>query len=1102
MFAGQSAADRTERLFLRRLIEHLTARGIDSVILRSFHVGRKSQQIDLIVATSTAACVVEVKGYVSPVQGDLNGPWTQTLDDGSLRDLGDRNPYVQASEARFAVVDELERITSVGKDALRRGLSALVCLYPEAPLGSTIPSGDYKAHIGGFARLEELLGAPAATPIDLRIWRDLAKRCGLRPDGGPRSSESQALIDDFHARLIDLRATLNEARAPSALFVGPVTTDEDEILDALATGGQAQIVGGSGCGKSFMLDHLSLQCARRGILSLTVQAGGFEGDLAPLLRKAAAIATPAPIDKLFAAADACGVPVVLFVDGLNECSPDRRPRLIEALQAARLRVGLQLCLTSQTETVLPLSLAGTSVSMSQPDAAGVEAIVRLQLNRPLKDEERPALEIATTANDAKILGEVLAEPANVDGRYALYNAFARRRLSHSELGPHAVEALRTLAADMRSRFVSVLPAASISRLLRAPEKRADAVQIERLAFASGLLKADSGLARFRHDLLADFFAADDLLQTGAASDWIASLRRPINADLAVFVVGGCSTISEVEEVLAGLQSTAVLHACLRGRCGSKGKAYVLGRCRKLVADLGDKYTTARFGHESEAIEARRWTEFSVSFEKDLTDDDRTYLPLLAHGVRDGLLAPILSMFRRVDAHLDSEGARLSAAFPDIRLNWLGEVKGAIYGFPYRHDHRELHTVIEATKQYRVALEDSAHVTFALASEQLERRDDLCAGELFFLFELLSGFARDAGPPPKTLPQQMQRAWNQRIYHLSLLAIDMAQRFGREMEDTDRKRLGERLESWFTQNNPMLNGALFDVLSLIGCWTPNITVEEAEANFRSVLALPLTPESADEALTLYIQSFDHPDRETIAEALYDRLSDDDRHHLYVRAASAQDRNTMAMSFVLTELASRPSEEAIPALLRFAALPAVDTHSVQDSMANFVNATTALAKLDVPLAAPKDVTPSVESAWVRVGQLVYALHRPDRSDAQEAWRSLESLGAPFALDPIVRLERERNHFTIKAAFSFCETFPNGVLGLARAALLESYQPQSIFYYFRPGTELIDGHRAFALSHLGGAGDASDLASVRRWVEHPTLGSVAILAAKAIESRRSDA
>src|SRR6186713_529503 len=66
LYLGAPIENAAEAACLRRLRRDLGTTERDAVLIANIILGPKRRQIDLIVATATAAVVIEVKGYVHP----------------------------------------------------------------------------------------------------------------------------------------------------------------------------------------------------------------------------------------------------------------------------------------------------------------------------------------------------------------------------------------------------------------------------------------------------------------------------------------------------------------------------------------------------------------------------------------------------------------------------------------------------------------------------------------------------------------------------------------------------------------------------------------------------------------------------------------------------------------------------------------------------------------------------------------------------------------------------------------------------------------------------------------------------------------------------
>lgn len=1096
VFLGAPIEDRTERAMLARVLRDLD--GTRAVVFGNFQLGRNALQIDFLIATETAACVVETKGYMHPVLGQENGQWEEVVD-GQKRPLTGKNPYVQARDNRFAVIDALVAHDIGSRDDALAAITGLVCVFPSIPPGSSLTPGNHKAYVGDYQRLRELLNRRSSKPISLEDWKTLAQRAGLQPPATPSSDELETL-KKYRTNFQDLR------RSAGARFVeapsDPPETRIAAIAGQLLDGKQLQLIGQSGSGKTALVEHLADTLCSFSCIPVVVHAYQFQDNLGSLLKRAIASATASPAAELVRAAHALGCPIVVFVDAVNECVPAKRNALIAALQALRLSWGAQIVVSGQEETTLPPLLSGDKIHLPRPDQAKAQKIVESHSGRALGQSEQHILGIVASAHDAAVLSEVLRLPNAVDSRYALYSAFTRKRLGAGRDGTVAHQTLAVFANDLRAIFATgVASAVAKAMMLRAVGANANAGEIEHVIAQSGLLTDKDGFVRFRHDLIADYFAAERLV-SDAGADAVQlgkQIARPIFADLAEFALGAAPSSSAAGKTLQFCSTPKLLVGALKGRCGRATREWVLASCETLVERITRRFTAFAPALAEQIGGGERFPGIDPGLDDEDYDELSPYLQVLSYSIGSGLLSRLLQMFGEIDQHLLAEAARLKVAHPEFRMRWSAEVSGAIYGFSMLTRDRTFNTLFQTHAIYDLARAERDEALFPTIADALAHPERLSIGQLYFLIEMLRGFDDFDAAPPDNLAEIMATAWGMRMYHLSLAAIDLGQRFGRRLSDEKRKAVGEMLETWLSNNHPVLNGAIFDVLQIIGCWTPAITVDDAADEFRTVLAQPVSADANDAALTMYVKAFDHPDRETYAEAYYDKLHESERQKLCGRAIAAEDRIKMFISFALGEVVENPSLDALDGLNKWARLPTEENMSgTQESVSVFANASCALAKLNQPLPPIGPDLKLEALAWRKYGELLHAMNStaPARAPG-EIWKEIEGLGAAQVLEPLHHLQGPHS-FRVKGDTDIIGRFAAGVAEASRAALRRDYVGTTLFDRCERRERVTSDHRQFALAQLAKSGRPSDLALISQWIDDITLGTDALRAARAVEER----
>ncbi len=1063
------------------------------MLLANFTLGPKRRQIDLVVATDDTAVVVEIKGYLHPVKGGVNGSWKLDLGEEKERHLGSRNPYEQALTNRFVVTDQLSAICSISSDKAKAAVAGMLCLHPEPMVGSRIPESDFKLIIGGYEELLAMLNTARRDALPLKEWRRFAQALELNRGGVALPAEAEGIVAQYLAAYHDL------ASVSAGPYIEPQFDEADttrRIAERIKAGAQAQIVGTSGSGKTELIKVVARLTAEAGSMPIFLRAREFETRLAPLLQTSIARSTALRPSQLFKAAARIGAEIVLFVDGINECPPDRRSELVEALQAARLKFGARLVLTTQEPISLPTILRGEMIRLLQPDTIQSQRLVAAHLGRELTDNELRSVEVVATAHDAAVLAAVLETPSKIDGRFALYHSFVRKRL-HDASTETVERSLAGLATSMRMNFVSSLPVPAAERMLDGNNSKT-----REAACSAGLIRTNDNQLAFRHDLIADFFAAAEILHRAKSAEELSEIaRQPINAELREFLLGGCGSTSEIEAMIGNEPDPRLLRAAFLGHAGQKPRNYVVGRLRDLISVLRRNYCSITLALPEGLSNERDLSSLVPSFRDKLENGgiDSAYLGLIPCALSDSLLPDLLDLFASVDRRLSSEAQRLQSVYPDLRISWHAAAYGSVYGMHHHHaDGRDLQKLLQGIQNRGFYGSDGVPTLYL--EGYLDSFETLSPGQIFLLVGALR--AASNAPLPSRFVELVQHTWDLRIYHLRLLICDVIRFRGTELPRDQRQAISEALHGWMSNQNIFINSIIIDALEGVDGIEIEITVEDAVEEYESMLALPDTPEACTLALGAITRTYDHPFRDIYWEAFYEALPVEKRQKLLLLGLRDERRDPWSIDDVLRALLREPTSAAAPELQKLAQIPIVESHSPQLALNVYANSIALLAKLAVPLALPDPppINPASQ-AWYRAAPLIYALNiDPTFSSGKMAAEvnNFRACGAAEAFDVVQRLTRERRNMLRPANVEFESPWPDLILELCRAALSPDYAPVSIFERVFPDRTLVDDHLDLALSLIAKVGRATDIALVSTWLIHPKHGERALQAARSLEQR----
>ncbi len=1040
--------------------------------MANFQVGPDQRQVDFLIATARQAIAIEVKGYRHAVTGAENGRWTMRVG-AETCPLG--YPYDQALGNRFALADCLKPSLPAGGDA-RAAIAGMLCLFPEAPAGSSLPPSNCKLTVGGFAAFATLLEAPSKLPLPLTQWEGLARSLNLTPLEASVDDPQTAVIGEYLAHSADL------AETTVGPFVDVMIEGEEgqrplpPIIPLLASGTHVHLVGPSGVGKTRLVARLVADAARNGIVPLTVAARDFDGTFLPLLRKAVARSTAHRLELLMQAADMKARTVLVCVDALNECPRGRLPDLLAALQTVSLRYGATVLLTGQALPDLPASLGGRVVPLAQPARERAKMLVEAHLGRSLDSTDETMLEIVSSAQDASVLAEVLARHSSIDGRFALYHAFTFDRLPEGSRRHELHRALGDLAMTMREAYSTSIGEPAAARLLgRASRNGATGSAFLAEAAQAALLVSDGGSVRFRHDLIADYFSADHLLRkAGDVAELVRLSTRPINAELPEFVLGGCSTAEEVSYLLDADLPFSVIDAALYGRCGAVPRTLLLDRCRDVIDRIEAAYAELEFALplEADGLPVRAAASFRRPFE--LTPRELKAAFALSTAANAGLFDRLMRMLAVVDTHLWTEARRLRQENPGLKRNIPGMVFSSLYGEHFQPKGatllRHLFNNIVNERIWR----RGASVSVDLNAE-LDDFENKSPGQLFLLLAMHRSFLDLNISPPDRAAELVLHVWKLGIYHLRLMLMDLIHFTGRRASEHQRQELYDILMGLLS-DNVWMNSILMDAISAVGEIPFGLTVENILADYEEIAREPLSDETARRALSSYTCTYDHPASDLFCEAFNERLSRENRSAVLVRALYDPTAASMSLEFAMRELGRYPSTEATPVLTQFSFVPKQETESVQSSVVCFVEAIGQLARLGQSLVPIEDLSPDPDIwAWQEVRQLIHSFNispQPAPKHFDALWTAFRAAGDGAAMDVLLRIH-ELQVFRGDVQLDFTACCGDGLRSLCLAVIEPGYVASSMFLRFlreagkvgreEREAEMVRNHRQYALACL---------------------------------------
>jgi hypothetical protein len=308
--------------------------------------------------------------------------------------------------------------------------------------------------------------------------------------------------------LTRLEGALSKGLGPLLVHIEGEACGESVIEELLGESNYA-LLGGSGLGKSFHLQHLALRALNQGEVPVLVEARYLDGDFTVALRRAIGPFTKSEPGVLLDSIRKCGLRPLLIIDGINGREPFV-PDLLKDILAFQVQHQARVIIGSQEEFDRPGGLTTNSVTLAPLRPEHKRTIYRFHAQLTNPTDLDPFCEAFGTAFDLMIAGSIHARASTSLTRAELYDRYCQRMLppGHTAVAAYV---LRDLARRMTLDFVSSIPLHEFERRTEALliERREPLQVIDELRCCR-LLTISEETVSLQHDLLRDYFFAEEL----------------------------------------------------------------------------------------------------------------------------------------------------------------------------------------------------------------------------------------------------------------------------------------------------------------------------------------------------------------------------------------------------------------------------------------------------------------------------------------------------------------------------------------------------------------------------------------------------------------
>lgn len=987
LFVGDEISDAGEQQLISRLQRDLPDRGVSATLYANFFPPtRRTRQIDLVVRTPFRTAHVEIKSLnpTYPVMAQQNGHWEQLLPDGARRSLG-KNAAVQARVGTYALSDAIRDLARAG--VVRKqdftNIDTLVGMWRVVPPGSDITPPPHVTVLGYAELIDRLMVPGPRLNWTEDEWDSFARQANLfQPETDtPEAQRRRSAEDAIAAYRIRARAAYSAELEP-LVELGAIDADvvmaQADLGRLVSSGAVVALVGPSGAGKSFAARHLAVGHCDAGRIVIWLRAGEYEkGRFSSLVARAMAPFSAERWMEVARPAREMGVGITVVVDGLNECPESLRQELLEQLQAFVLRYPAGVLVTSTDANRIADILGATVLRAGEPNE---ETRRELLAVHGAKQPERISPQFRTPfelAIAARCESELADDATVADLNAAYIGQFAGSERLRS--------GLRTLARHLHSKLRSGVALREATAVLRAAPV-ALAPDLVDDVLACRLLNVEGHRLRFRHELLGQFLAAEDVVHSAKSSAELAgALRSPANRVLAPTALAVEPDAHKVWAVLNQLADISLIRAAHTGDFGPAVTELVAERVRDALRVGAEATEIGRV-----ELQADNWFG---RWEPEIpwTRTQQALLTVAGEALMRGrFIEEVCELIDRTDAVCLHHARLLKAVGCDSPIS---TVVANTYNQVHPADGRGLAAsyVVSGFELASMTRRWGPDGTVAGLARRFAATDGQYPWGRLYLAAL--SVRPDDPADHAEFPSLLRRAWNAGGYHLHLQVLWAAAFFSGSAEP-HRTEILDLVQS-FEPGNWGEQNSIIEVLARFGAIGSGITAEDLREEIRHVIAHAGISEACQRAAGIVSNQFEDEDIVGPYCRAIAQLTDPEKVRLFTMAAHGSDiTRSMSLDWTLTELGTlvptgEPSldEAARAAFAAYLDGPPSDAVMPTEATEACLAAIRGWAKLDNALPPEtKDLTDGARN-WRLVAGLLLHLERDDvvRNPA-EMWRQL--------------------------------------------------------------------------------------------------------------------
>jgi hypothetical protein len=867
----------------------------------------------------------------------------------------------------------------------------------------------------------------------------------------------------------------------------------NELPEKLFSENGGVIIGPSGCGKSILARKLGLIFLSIG-LPVVLESKYYDIDLNTLFEKEIRAYGFESGKEFFAISKERNLPILLIIDGLNECAALLMPKLLIELGQVVKQFNPKVIITSQMSNVIADEFGLIPIQVNYPGQNTKKAIASIYSGKKSSSKLDPILNVISSSLEAKMLGEIGLDDIDKVSRFSLFEIFIKEKLKQYKSEGFLL--LTYIAKHLSDQVTFNLSERSMEQLLRTNQLPNNILE---KCITAGLLESNLGRFTFSHEMFFNFFVAESVVRFASNVEEIeAQLIAPKNHDKKLLIIGSIDDTTALERVLVGLMDIELLASLFRGDGGEYCRKWVEKHLNITLSKIETEIQSLNFELGADSINGIQFREDTL---RTWTTQELSLVHTLPYiFVSDHFLPEFFELIALMDDRCTQSIKDLEEIAEGKNVSLKSSVFSAAYiGFAAK---RAAITRIFSDIQSGFTTFRNAETISPETIAKLLSKKSLKPGQFYFLLSILRYNEKLTNLYPYII--SLLGKWRSVPYNLTNEVLNQlpyswtAEEEREELISALNKMHAETKNVWLSTN-------IFEALSSLGALEDDANgyVETVKDQLTQVMGRPDDADAWGDAAGIYYAQFDHPYDSAFSAAI-ERLNDADK-KLFFKMALQGYHSSMFTTSLVIEAEKVLGKEISPYILRWTTSPFIEESFPHDSLGIFLLVHILLARYNEEITSRFDAEPDKKrKSLFATAELYYWLNRSDldldrkQSKCKPAAKVLFDPENAYVIESVWQSNHAlhqssiHNIFEPESIINIKQVFSDKIISACRKTLSNLTWQLEVYGFHRD--DEINKHAIWLLESLG---NLMDIEILRMLMEDPIYGEAAVTAIKKLST-----